>query len=374
MIRLTVPSIDESDQQAVREVLATGFLVQGKHVAAFEAEIARYVGCEHAVAVSNCTAALQLALLALGVGTGDKVAVTAYSWPATANVIILCGAEPVFVDIEAETFNMDPAALDRVLQREGIKVVLPVHTFGRMADMPRLLEVAGRHGAAVIEDAACALGAELNGRRAGSLGIMGCFSFHPRKAITTGEGGMVTTNDSALARQLRALRNHGLDPDSAIPDFVMAGYNMRITEFQAALGVSQLAKIERIIDSRRTLAAAYAKLFAGSNILPSREAPGSRHVFQSFVVLLPPDAASRRSEIIASLKRGAIETTIGTYHMPMTTYFRKRGRHVVGDFPVTDHVALRAMSLPLYEGLTQSLQAEVVTALLNQLEIAGSSV
>src|SRR5439155_14036273 len=137
---------------------------------------------------------------------------------------------------EAETFNMDPAALDRVLQREGIKVVLPVHTFGRMADMPRLLEVAGRHGAAVIEDAACALGAKLNGSRAGSLGIMGCFSFHPRKAITTGEGGMVTTNDSALARQLRALRNHGLDPDSAIPDFVMAGYNMRITEFQAALG------------------------------------------------------------------------------------------------------------------------------------------
>ena len=367
MIRLAVPSIDERDLQAVREVLATGFLVQGKHVAAFEAEIARYVGCEHAVAVSNCTAALQLALLALGVGPGDKVAVTTYSWPATANVIILCGAEPVFVDIEAESFNMDSAALERVLQRERIKVVLPVHTFGSMADMPRILELAARHGAVVVEDAACALGSELDGRRAGSWGVMGCFSFHPRKAITTGEGGMITTNDAKLARQLRALRNHGLDPDSATPDFIMPGYNMRLTEFQAAMGLTQFAKLDRIIGSRRSQAAAYATLFAGSGIVPSREAPGSRHVFQSFVVLLPADAAARRAEIIASLKRADIETTIGTYHMPMTTFFRQRGRHVEGEFPVTDDVARRAMSLPVYEALSLDSQQTVVRALIEQV-------
>ena len=202
---------------------------------------------------------------------------------------------------------------------------------------------------------------------------MGCFSFHPRKAITTGEGGMITTNDAGLARQLRALRNHGLDPDSATPDFVMAGYNMRITEFQAAMGMTQIAKLERIIYSRRAQAATYVRLLAGSNILPSREVPGSRHVFQSFVALLPAFAAPRRAEIIANLKCAGIETTIGTYHMPMTTYFRKWGRFREGDFPVTDDVARRAMSLPLFGALTASQQVQVVNALQEQTEQAGSA-
>lgn len=364
MIRLTIPSIDEDDLQAVRDTLASGFLVQGPRVAAFEQAVAEYVGTEHAVAVSNCTAALLLALMAIDVGPGDRVAVTTYSWPATANVIALCGAEPVFVEIEAGTFNMDPVALAETMQRSNVKAILPVHTFGGIADMPKILAVAAQYGVPVIEDAACALGAELDGRRAGTWGLMGCFSFHPRKAITTGEGGIVTTDDAALVRRLRMLRNHGQDPDAPVPDFVLPGHNMRLTEFQAALGGTQIRKVERIIASRRAQAARYDKLFQSTELVPSRALSGSRHVYQSYVALLPQKAAPRRTEIIAALKSQGIETTIGTYHLPLTTYFRNRGGYAVGDFPVTDDVAARSISLPMFEGLEFAQQEQVVAELM----------
>ncbi len=364
MIRLTIPTIEEDDLEAVREALASGYLVQGPRVAAFEEAVATYVGTKHAVAVSNCTAALLLALMALEIGPGDYVAVTTYSWPATANVIALCGAEPVFVEIEAGTFNMDAAALAEALKCTQFKAILPVHTFGGMADMPRILEVASRHGVPVIEDAACALGAELNGRRAGTWGVMGCFSFHPRKAITTGEGGVVTTDDAALARKLRILRNHGQDPDAPAPDFVAPGHNMRLTEFQAALGGTQMQKVERIIASRRAQASRYDELLRGSALVTPQALAGSRHVYQSYVALLAPEVASSRSEIISALKAQGIETTIGTYHLPLTTYFRSHGGFKPGDFPVTDDVAARAISLPLFESLTEAQQGNVVEALI----------
>jgi perosamine synthetase len=223
LIRLAVPSIDEEDLAAVRETLATGFLVQGRVVAEFERVIGEYVGVEHTVAVANCTAALHLSLLALGVGPGDEVAVSTLSWPASANVIVLCGAKPVFVDMEATTYNMDPAALEQALAaRPKIKVVLVVDAFGNMADLAAISAACDRHGVQLLEDAACSLGARVAGRNAGQWGAAGCFSFHPRKTITTGEGGAVTTKDEAFARQIRILRNHGLDPDAASPDFVAA--------------------------------------------------------------------------------------------------------------------------------------------------------
>lgn len=364
MIRLTIPSIDEDDLQTVRDTLASGFLVQGPRVAAFEQAVAEYVGTSYAIAVSNCTAALHLALVALGVGPGDRVAVPTYSWPATANVVALCGAEPVFVEIVPDTYNMSPVVLEETLKRTKVKAVVPVHAFGGSADMPRLVEIAARHEAQVIEDAACALGADLAGRRAGAWGVMGCFSFHPRKAITTGEGGMITTDDAALARTLRALRNHGQDPDAPTPDFVLPGYNLRLTEFQAALGSSQMKKLERIIAGRRVQAQNYGSLLRGRDIETPAALADSRHVYQSYVVLLPSDLASRRTEIIAALKSQGIETTIGTYHLPLTTYFRTQGGYVAGDFPVTDDIASRAMSLPLFEGLIEEQQRRVTQALL----------
>ena len=368
MIRLTIPTIEEEDLLAVREALASGYLVQGPRVAHFESLIADYIGTKHAVAVNNCTSALLLSLMALDVGREDRVAVTTYSWPATANVIALLGAEPVFVEIDGQTFNMDPAALEQVLKQVQVKVVLPVHTFGASADMKRIVEIAHRHGAVVVEDAACAFGAEVDGRRAGTWGSLACFSFHPRKAITTGEGGVVTTNDDSLARELKILRNHGQDPDSPAPDFIAAGHNMRLTEFQAALGVTQIGKVERIIESRRVQASRYDQLLASTGVHPQRALNNSRHVYQSYVGLLPPEVALHRKEMIFTLKQMGIETTIGTYHLPLTSYFSRSGGFKPGDFPVTDGVAGRAISLPMFEALTEQQQTEVIDGLVRVME------
>jgi len=372
MIRLAIPSIEQDDLDAVREVLASGFLVQGPRVAAFEKVVADYVGAQYAVAVSNCTAALHLALLALDVRPGDIVIVTTYSWVATANVIELCGAQPVFVDIQPDTFNMDSERLAETLQRlmanaetaRRVKAVLPVHTFGQMADMPAIMEIADRYGLPVIEDAACALGAKWDGRQAGTWGAMGCFSFHPRKAITTGEGGIIITNDPNLARTVRALRNHGQDPDAPAPDFIRPGFNYRMTEFQAALGLTQMTKLDRIIVARRQLAARYDQLLTNSPLQTPAVSPESWPVYQSYVVLLPESLASRRAELIRQLKEQRIETTIGTWHMPLTTYFRTRYGYLPGDFPAADQVFNRSLTLPLHEVLSPTEQEAVVNRLV----------
>lgn len=375
MIRLAIPSIEEDDLAAVREALASGFLVQGARVADFEKALAEFIGVPHAIAVSNCTCALHLALLALDVQPGDICVVTAYSWISTANVIELCGARAVFVDVEPDTFNMDPDQLARVLDKltadkdtaGRVKAVLPVHTFGQMANMGAIRGISMLHGIPVIEDAACALGATLHGRQAGTWSAMGCFSFHPRKAITTGEGGLITTSDDALARRLRALRNHGLDPVSSTPDFIMPGHNYRMTEFQAALGSTQLAKFPRILAARRAGAENYDHLLAGALLQPPARKAGSEHVFQSYVTLLPRESAPRRAEIIRQARVAGVELQVGTIHMPLTTYYRQRGGHKAGDFPVTDDIAARSLTLPLYEGTTPDQQAEVVQTVLRLL-------
>ncbi|HJU89275.1 MAG TPA: DegT/DnrJ/EryC1/StrS family aminotransferase [Gemmatimonadaceae bacterium] len=368
MIRLALPEIDERDIAAVVEALRSGYLVQGARVRAFEERVARTVGTSHAVAVSNCTAALQLALLALEIAPNDRVAVTTYSWPATANVITLCGAQPVFVDIDARTFNMDPGRLEQVLANDRrIRAVLPVHAFGGMADMPRIMEVAASYDVPVIEDAACALGARLRQRSAGQWGRVGCFSFHPRKAVTTGEGGIIATDDMTIANRTRALRNHGQDPCATAPDFVMPGYNLRMTEFQAALGSTQMDKLDSIIAARRERAARYDALLADSPITVPNASEPDAHVFQSYVVLVPPNSAARRDAIIAEMRAERVEVTIGTHHMPLTRYFRTTYGYKPGDFPVTDDVAARAITLPLHTRLTSAEQEQVVRKLVARL-------
>jgi perosamine synthetase len=380
MIRLTIPSIEEDDLQAVREVLMSGYLVQGPTVAAFEQTVAAYVGARYAVAVSNCTAALHLALLALNIGPGDLVLVTAYSWPATANVIELCGAQPIFVDIRPDTFNLDPACLEKSLRRlmadtetaRRVKAILPVHVFGQVADMPEILDLAGRYGLPVVEDAACALGATLHGRQAGTWGVMGCFSFHPRKAITTGEGGIITTHDPDLAHRLRSLRNHGLDPDASSPDFILPGFNYRMTEFQAALGLTQMAKLDRIVGARRRVAARYNELLLDTPLHKPTVNPDGEPVYQSYVVVLPQEVAPKRERMIHLLKSQGVETTIGTWHIPMTTYYRSRYGYRSGDFPTTDAIFACALTLPLFEGMEELQQSSIVQKALAVLEAVPS--
>lgn len=377
MIKLTRPLIEETDLAAVRAALESGYLVQGPRVAEFEAQLAAYTGMQHAVALNSCTSALHLALLVLGTGPGDLVVLTAYSFTATANVVELCGARPVFVDLD-QTSNMAPAALRARLAElkaagtlSRVKAIMPVHTFGQMADMAGIGAIAAEAGIPVVEDAACALGATFNGRAAGSMGAMGCFSFHPRKTLTTGEGGAVVTNDAALAKQLRVLRNHGIDTDGGTTDFVRPGYNYRLTEFQAAFGLVQLAKLNQAIAARRRAAARYDALLAGGPAQAPVIAAGRDSVYQSYVVLLPKTTAGVRDAVIKGMRGREVEATIGTWHIPMTTFYRETYGYRPGDFPQTDATFAQSITLPLYEHITEAEQQQVVAALLAAMADAG---
>ena len=377
MIRLTVPSIEEDDLFAVRETLASGRLVQGERVQQFEKEVADQFGLTHCLAVANCTCALHLALLALDVKPGDVCVVAAYSWISTANAVELCGARPVFVDIDPRTFNMDVSQLELALRKlmsdpdsaSRVKAVIPVDTFGQMADMQSISELSARWNIPIVEDAACALGATQHGRQATSLSSIGCFSFHPRKAITTGEGGMLVTGDDALARRLRALRNHGQEPGpDGHADFVMPGHNYRLTEFQAAMGVTQMKKMRRIVEARKKAAAIYDELLEGTLLTRPYVMEGASHVYQSYVTLLPAAAASERSRLIKDARARGVEAQIGTIHMPLTTFYKKKYGYRLGDFPVTDDVSARALTLPLYETISVQDQRSVVDVVLSLLD------
>jgi dTDP-4-amino-4,6-dideoxygalactose transaminase len=369
MIRLAAPEVPEEALQSVREVLESGWFVQGKHVAAFEGAVADFVGIEHAVAVTSGTAALHTALLALGIGAGDEVAVSAYSYPASANVIELCGARPLFVDIDPRTFNMDPDCLAACLRDRASApaAIIVVHAFGQMADLDAIGAIAAAHEVTLVEDAACALGATWSDRPPGATTRVACFSFHPRKAITTGEGGMLVTADAQLADAARALRNHGLAPDAPSPDFILPGFNYRMTEFQAVLGSSALQRLPGSIATRRALAARYDDLLAGLVEVP-RVPPQSGHVYQSYVVLLPAELAGRRAEIIAALAERGVESTIGTWAIPTTTFYRQHYGYGPDSFPVTTEVFRRALSLPLHDKISAQDQRDVTAALAEVLD------
>lgn len=373
MIRLAAPRFGPDEERAIRDVLSSGKLVQGRHVREFEELIAGRVGSTEAVALSSGTAALHASLLALGIGPGDIVILPAFSFIATANVVELCGARPVFIDVEADTFNIDPELLELGLtdmrsRGESVKVILPVHAFGRVADMAAIKRIAQAHGQAVVEDAACALGAYSEGRPAGTWGSVGCFSFHPRKVVTTGEGGVAVTDDPQIARNLRMLRNHGQDPLGEAFDSVMPGFNYRMTEIQAALGIEQVGKLDGIIRLRRSISQRYDEALRHTAVTVSSPAPEGAAVYQSYVVLLPGELAASRRALIDALRVDGIEISVGTWHMPMTTYFRERYGYRSGQFPVTDDVSRRAISLPMHEGVTQDDQVYVVDRLLARLE------
>ena len=368
MIRLARPDIDEEDISAVAEVLRTGYLVQGEHVSHFEAEIAAMCGARHAIAVSNCTAALHLSLLAIGVSPGDIVAVAPYSWPATANVIELCGGQPRFVDIADDTYGMDPAMLRRALaELPRPRAIVVVHAFGRMAAIRELTAIAAEFDVPVIEDAACALGASVDGQAAGHWGAIGCFSFHPRKAVTTGEGGMIVTDDDTLAWKCRVARNHGQDPSQTPSPFIAAGYNLRLTEFQAALGSTQLRKLSRLVGVRRGRARRYGELLANLPLVLPNEGPAGAHVYQSYVLMLSQEAAGRRDSVIGALRTRGVETSIGTHHIPMLTYYRKKYGYTFNDCPVSAAISRRSLAIPMHSWLTDEEQREVAKAIGNAL-------
>jgi perosamine synthetase len=374
MIRLAIPDIGCEEIAAAAAVLESGWLVQGEQVARFEVALSGLVGGRDVVAVSSGTAALHIALLALNIRAGDIVIVPTYSWLSTANAVELCGANPVFVDIDPESLNIAPSALATTLERlahgpfttDRVRAVVVVHSFGAIADMTALQAIAAQYRIPIIEDAACAIGSHLGNKPAGSWGDVACLSFHPRKVITTGEGGAVVVDDSQLARRLRALRNHGLDSSAPVTEFCTAGLNYRMSEVEAAVGIAQLAKLPRLLHERRQRAAIYREMLAGSRICLQRTEDESGFNYQSFIVLLPKGLPI--GAVLRKMHSDGIEVNVGTWHIPLTGYFKAKYGYRIGDFPSTDAVFARALCLPLSTKLTRDEQAAVVRSLLAAVE------
>jgi len=350
MIRLTVPDIHPSDIEAVREVLTSGFLVQGQQVRAFEEALERYLGVEGVVAVGSGTAALHLALVASGVGIGDEVLVSDYTFPATANAVIHAGAIPVLVDIERESFNMDPDAARECLSPQT-KAILLVHAFGRPANLPAFRSIANEAGLVLIEDAACALGSRFGSDPCGTLGRAGCFSFHPRKNITTAEGGAVVSEDPALCKQVRSLRSHGAETSGSLLRFTAAGFNYRMTEIGAVLGRGQLLRLDDIVARKAERVAEYRRGLAGlDGVTVLRPFDDGSECHQSFVVVV--DDPVDRDAVIRQMREEGVETTIGTYALHREPLFRSEYGYGIGQLPVSDWAFRKALTLPLYPAMT----------------------
>lgn len=381
-IPITKPYFGAEEHRAVAEPLETGWVVQGPKVAAFERCFAVYTGAPFALATTSCTTALHLALVALGVGPGDEVIVPAFTWVATANVVEMQGARPVFVDIELATFNIDAAQVERAITPRT-KVIMPVSLFGISAPMWPLLDSARRHGLKVVEDAACAVGAWYHDHHAGTLADIGCFSFHPRKAITTGEGGMVLTSDEEMAQRVQSLRDHGASKSDLarhlgarsylLPEFNVVGYNYRMTDLQGALGVAQMGRLAWILEQRTRLAQRYdAALGEGGWLRPPVLPAHCRHGYQAYVCLFQPESptvanvarlSTQRNALMDALETAGIASRPGTHAVHMLGYYRDKYGFRPEDFPnayLADHLTL---TLPLYAQMTEAEQDFVLTHL-----------
>ena len=356
-ILISHPDTGEEEWQALREPLATGWLTQGPKVEAFEKAFAKRHGVKYTLASSSCTTALHLILVALGIGPGDEVIVPAFTWVSTANVVLYCGATPVFVDVDRTTFNIDVSQISKKLSKRT-KAILPVHLFGLCADIDAIAEAAP--GISIIEDAACASGSSYKGRSAGSLGIAAAFSFHPRKSITTGEGGMVTTNNEELAEKVKSLRNHGASISEeerhcgfrpyALPDFNMLGFNYRMTDLQGAVGIVQLSKLDGFIEERQRWADYYAQELADIPWLRTPSvAKGYRHGWQAYVCYVEESESPKtRNEIMQILYDKGISTRPGTHAVHMLGLYKQKFGFTPDDYPGARNCDQYTMAIPLH--------------------------
>lgn len=373
-IPIALPVTGVEEWEATRACFETGWLTQGPRVSEFETAFARRHQVSYAIATTSCTTGLHLALATLGIGPGDEVIVPAFTWVATANVVLYCGASPVLVDIDPKTFNIDPQQVQQKLT-ERTKAILPVHLFGLCADMDALRSVLPPH-VQMIEDAACAVGAVYKGRSAGALGDVGVFSFHPRKTITTGEGGMVTTSNTILAEQMIQRRNHGASLSEEerhhqpkpflLPNFDVLGFNYRMTDIQGAVGSVQLQKLDMFLEERRHWAAYYTQAFSEIDWLqlPPSDINGTQHGWQSYVVSILPDKSPlSRNAIMEILQAKGISTRPGTHAVHMLGYYQDRFGFKDHDFPNARFASENSMALPLHNQMTAEDYDYVVQAI-----------
>jgi dTDP-4-amino-4,6-dideoxygalactose transaminase len=377
VIPIAKPVLEEAEAEAARQVVLSGWVTQGPQVAAFESEFAAYVGAPYACAVSSCTTALHLALLAVGVATGDEVITASHSFIATANSIRYCGAVPILVDIDPRTYNLDPRQVAQAVTPRT-RAILAIHQMGMPCDLPALRGVANQRGIALIEDAACAAGSEVRidgqwhpiGR---PLGDLACFSFHPRKVITTGDGGMLTTANAEFDNAFRLLRQHGMSvpdtvrhasPQVVFEDYLAIGYNYRMTDIQAAIGRKQLGRLPELVSRRRVLAARYDELLGNIEGLQlPLEPEWARSNWQSYCLRLP-DRVNQVAVMQELLDQG-IATRRGimcSHREPC--YAGEKPRH---DLRQSELAQDHAILLPLYAQMTEEDQVTVANALRGAL-------
>jgi perosamine synthetase len=371
-IPISLPHTGEEEWLATKESIMSGWLTAGPKVREFEDIFAERHGVKHAMAVTSATTALHLALVALGITEGDEVIVPAFTWISTANVVLYCGAKVIFVDVDRTTFNIDVNDLKRKITSKT-KAIIPVHLFGLCADMDAVKQVAG--DIPLIEDGACAAGAGYKGKPAGSLGTLGCFSFHPRKSVTTGEGGMVTTNDDRLAEIVSSLRNHGASVSEEqrhhgpkpyiLPEFNIMGFNYRMTDLQASVGIVQLKKLDLFIDEREQWANYYNQQLKDISWIRTPEFNSDyKHGWQSYVIYVDEKKAPiSRNEMMEKLQQMGISTRPGTHAPHMLGYYASKYKIKAEDFPGAKDCNDYSMSIPLFNKMTKEDYEYVVYCL-----------
>ena len=386
-IPITKPYFDSEELRAAQLPLESGWVVQGKYVREFEEQFSAFTGARFSIATTSCTTALHVAVTALDLSPGDEVIVPAFTWVSTANVVEFMHAKPVFCDIDLRTFNIDPGQIEALVTPNTVGII-PVHLFGLCADMDPILEIAKKHNLWVVEDAACGLGASYLSRQAGSFGEMGCFSLHPRKSITTGEGGMITTSQPNFDRLCRIFRDHGasrtdFDRESMkfaflLADFNHLGFNYRMTDIQGAIGCAQIKKAEWILAERSKRAQLYDEMLRGVEWLePPIVDEGFVHGYQAYVCLFRPEEATldnvtslnrQRNELMAKLETKGIATRQGTHAPVIQGYYADKYGLQPEQFPnayIADRVSL---TLPLYVQMTESEQDLVISELKNNFQ------
>jgi len=371
-IPISLPVTGEEEWQATREPLMSGWLTSGPKVREFEQLFAERHNVKHALAVTSATTALHLACVALGVGPGDEVIVPAFTWVSTANVVLYCGAKVVFADVDPLTFNMDAEDLKKRIS-DRTKAIIPVHLFGLCANMDAIKAVAGN--IPLIEDGACAAGAAFKGTPAGALGSIGCFSFHPRKSVTTGEGGMITTNDDQLADLMGMLRNHGASISEEqrhhgprpyiLPDFNMMGFNYRMTDLQGAVGCVQIKKLDQFIDERDKWASFYREELSSISWLKLPTFGSDyKHGWQSFVTLVDESQSPMsRNDIMEYLQERGVSTRPGTHAVHMLNYYADKYQLKAEDYPGAMKANNHSMAIPLHNRMVAEDYKYVVACL-----------